>query len=165
MNSSTSIDVRISTGSADCNWLCIPNRFGTIGHQVNTDTQRQQRDACSKANVSSTTDCKVGTQLLDDDVPRRPPAGDHRQHVLLVRADDVQQERSVVLDHCVHRVGKVRLAADVGGTDAVTFRDLDEVGIGLLVERTRPLSQPFRVVDRKQIVEKRGETTDGKKSK
>ena len=87
-------------------------------------------------------------RLLDDDVPDGAAAGNHREHVFLVRTNHVEQVRPVVFEHLCQRGRKLRLAADLGRLQAEAFRDLDEVGIRLVRMGAVPLADGLRIVDR-----------------
>ena len=59
------------------------------------------------------------------------PAGDHRQHVLLIGDFDVEHVGAGVVDHFFEGRHQVGLLADVGGAAAVAFGDCHEVGIAI----------------------------------
>ena len=69
--------------------------------------------------------------LLKNHVIHRPPAGDHRQHVLDVGDLDVEEVWPVGIDHLFQGRHEVGFVADRGPVPAVAFSDGDEVGVAL----------------------------------
>ena len=71
--------------------------------------------------------------------------------MLLIRADHIQQIRSIVVEHRLECSREFFLAANLGGPNPKTLRNLHKIGIGLLVVTTRAGTDRLGMINRTQI--------------
>ena len=90
-------------------------------------------------------------ESFDNDFTNGPAAGDHRQYVLLIRANNVQQVGTLMVDHFSQGLWVFRLNAHLNGLDPIILCYTDRVRKGVHWHSTIEFGECSRLIDRAMV--------------